>query len=129
MPDCIFCKIVKKEIPAEIVYEDTDFLAFLDINPRSPGHCQIIPKQHYRWVWDVPNAGEYFEVVKKIALAQQRAFNQVAIWSRITGEEIEHAHIWIFPDPRPSKTVGDKMDFTGNGEKIRVALAKQKALG
>lgn len=126
MSECIFCKIVAKAIPAKIVYEDDHFLAFLDIHPRSPGHCQVIPKRHYRWVWDTPNIGTYFEVVKKIACAQQKAFNQAGIWSRITGEEIEHAHIWLFPDPRPNKTIGDKNDLAGNAEKIRVALAKQK---
>jgi histidine triad (HIT) family protein len=123
MTDCIFCKIVAKEIPAEIVYEDDNFLAFLDINPRSPGHCQVIPKQHFRWVWNVPNVGEYFEVAKKIALAQQKSFNQEAIWSRIMGDEITHAHIWIFPH---AETIGDKNDFAGNAEKIKNALAHLK---
>jgi len=63
-PNCIFCKIVKGEIPAYKIYEDENFLAFLDINPQSPGHTQVIPKRHYRWVWDIPNVGAYFEVVK-----------------------------------------------------------------
>ncbi len=125
MPDCLFCKIVKREIPAEVVYEDDNFLAFLDINPRSPGHVQVIPKTHYRWVWDVPNAGAYFEVGQKIALAQQQAFAQPAIWSRIMGDEIFHAHIWIFPRPdesRVGQAHGDKMDFKANAEKIKKAL-------
>jgi len=119
MENCIFCKIVKKEIPAYIVYEDTDFLAFLDIHPQSPGHTLIIPKKHYRWVWDVPNAGAYFEVVKKIALAQQKAFGQEMILSKIVGEDVPHAHIWIFPS---DKTRGDKMDFEENRKKILNAL-------
>jgi len=136
--NCIFCKIVRKEIPTEIVYEDENFLAFLDINPRSPGHTQVIPKQHYRWVWQVPNAGEYFEVVKKIALAQQKAFGQKSVWSRITGEEIEHAHIWIFPAPSTDDKGNPsaeglplsenapslvKSDLAHNAEKIRAALS------
>src|SRR3990167_6600023 len=70
--NCIFCKIVKKEIPAHVVYEDENFLAFLDIHPQSPGHTQVITKMHYRWVWDVPNAGKYFEVVKKIAIYNKK---------------------------------------------------------
>ena len=65
MLNCIFCKIINKEIPCTKIYEDENFLAFLDINPLSPGHTQIIPKKHYRWVWDIENIGEYFEVVKK----------------------------------------------------------------
>ncbi len=113
--DCIFCKIVAKEIPAHIVYEDSDFLAFLDINPQSPGHTQIIPKEHYRWVWDVPNAGAYFEIAQKIAKAQQKAFNTEWILSKIVGDEVTHAHIWVYPN---RDVAGDKMDFAANAKKI-----------
>jgi histidine triad (HIT) family protein len=115
MKDCIFCKIVKGEIPAHIVYKDTDFLAFLDIHPQSPGHVQVIPKKHYRWVWDVPNVGQYFEVVRKIALAQQKTLKTEFILSKIVGDEVEHAHIWLFPN---DGVIGDKMDFEGNKKKI-----------
>ncbi len=115
MPDCIFCKIVAGEIPAHKVYEDDNFLAFLDIRPESPGHTQIIPKEHYRWVWDVPNAGEYFEVAKKVALAQQKAFNTDFILSKIIGNEVPHAHIWVFPN---DAVEGDKKDFEVNAQKI-----------
>jgi len=97
--NCIFCQLVAREIPAEIVYEDEDFLAFLDIEPIAPGHVQVIPKQHYRFVWNVPNVGPYFEVVKKIALAQQQVFATDFILSKIVGEEVPHAHIWVYPDP------------------------------
>jgi len=116
---CIFCKIVKGEIPSYKVCEDENFLAFLDINPQSPGHTQVITKKHYRWVWDVPNAGKYFEVVKKIAKAQQKAFGTDFILSKIIGDEVEHAHIWVFPN---SKTAGAKIDFEKNAEKIRKAI-------
>lgn len=119
MDSCIFCKIIKKEIPAHVVYEDSDFLAFLSIDPQSPGHTLIIPKNHYRWVWDVPNVGEYFEVARKIAVAQKKAFNTDFILSKIVGEEIPHAHIWVFPD---NKVKGEKTDFAGNKEKIVAAL-------
>lgn len=120
MENCIFCKIVDGTIPSEKVTETNDFLAFMDINPRAPGHVLVIPKNHHRWVWDVPNVGEYFELTKKIALAQQKAFGVEGVWSRVTGEEVPHAHIWIFPDPR--NTPGDKKDLAGNAEKIRQAL-------
>lgn len=117
MENCIFCKIVKKEIPAEIVYEDDNFLAFLDIRPIAPGHVQIIPKKHYRWVWDVPNAGEFFEVARKIALAQKKAFNADIVRSQVYGEEIPHAHIWVWPE-----TIGDEKDLEFNAKKITQAL-------
>jgi histidine triad (HIT) family protein len=110
-PNCIFCKIIAKEIPAEIVYENDNFLVMMDIKPVSPGHVQIIPKNHYRWVWDVPNIGEYFELVRKIALAQKKAFNTEAIYSDVHGIDVHHAHVWLFPD---SKIAGDKKDLKGN---------------
>lgn len=118
--DCIFCKIVKGEIPSYKVYEDDNFLGFLDINPQSPGHCQVIPKNHHRWVWQVPNVGEYFEVVRKIAIAQQKAFETDWVLSKIVGDEVEHAHIWIYPAKAgvDSKIKDDPKDFKTNAEKI-----------
>ena len=121
MENCIFCKIVKGEIPSHKVYEDENFFAFLDINPQSPGHVQVIPKEHFRWVWDVPNVGEYFEVVRKIAKAEQKAFDTEWILSKIIGDEVTHAHIWVYPN---NEIKGDKKDFETNAEKIRKELSK-----
>ncbi|MCX6747369.1 MAG: HIT domain-containing protein [Candidatus Nomurabacteria bacterium] len=114
---CIFCKIVKGEIPSTKVYEDDNFLAFLDIRPLGPGHTQVIPKKHYRYVWETPNAGEYFEIVKKIALAQKKAFNADIVRSQIYGEEVHHAHIWVWPE-----IPGDTSNLKENASKITSAL-------
>jgi histidine triad (HIT) family protein len=119
MENCIFCKIVRKEIPAEIVYEDENFIGFLDIHPQSPGHTQMIPKEHYRWVWDYPNVGGYFEAVQKVALALRKVFHTDWILSKIIGDEVEHAHIWVYPN---NKVQGDKDDLAGNASKIRAAI-------
>lgn len=122
--ECIFCKIVAGKIPATKVYEDKNFLAFLDIHPIGPGHTQVIPKTHYRWVWDLPagrqvspNIGEYFEVAKKIALAQKKAFGVDMVRSQIYGEEISHAHIWVWPE-----APGDPQALKENAEKIKSYL-------
>ncbi|MEK7176121.1 MAG: HIT family protein [Patescibacteria group bacterium] len=117
--NCVFCKIASGEIPAHKVFEDENFLAFLDINPQSPGHVQVIPKEHYRWVWDVPNVGEYFEVARKIAKAQKQAFNTDFVTSKIVGDEVHHAHIWLVPDWNLKE---DKKNFEENVEKIRKNL-------
>src|ERR1019366_6073524 len=111
MDNCIFCKIVSGEIPAIKIYEDEDFLALLDIHPQTPGHAQVIPKTHYRWVWDVPNVGVYFELVRKIALAQRKVFGTEWILSRIIGDEVPHAHIWVFPS---NEATGDKNELEKN---------------
>jgi len=124
MENCIFCKIANKKIPAHVVYEDEDFIAFLDLNPQSPGHCQVIPKKHYRWVWDIPNVGQYFEAVRKVAKAQQKAFGTDWILSKVVGEDVEHAHIWIYPAKAggESKMDGDPKNFEANADKIKQFL-------
>jgi histidine triad (HIT) family protein len=115
MENCIFCKIINKEIPAHIVYENDSFLVFLSISPDAPGHSLVIPKQHHRWVWDYPIMGEYFDVVRKIALAQRKAFNEEMIVSKVVGDEVPHAHVHVIPRREIS---GDKRDFEGNKKKI-----------
>lgn len=121
MENCIFCKIASGTIPAYKVYEDETFLAFLDIRPISPGHTLVIPKRHYRWVWNVPEVGKYFETVRTIVLALQKAFSPIEeIHARVVGEEVEHAHVWIYPAPNKAK--GDKNNLADNAERIRQAL-------
>ncbi len=95
--DCVFCKIVKGNIPSYKVYEDAAFLGFLDISPLNRGHIQLIPKSHYRWTWDVPNFGEYWEAAKKVAKAQMKTLNAPMVEFLTHGMEVEHAHIWIVP--------------------------------
>jgi len=97
MENCIFCQIVSSKAPCFKVYEDSQFLAFLDIYPRVEGHTLVIPKRHYRWVYDVPNFGAYWEVVLKITKAMQKAFNPYFITYVTHGLQIPHAHIHIMP--------------------------------
>jgi len=95
--DCIFCKIINNKIPAYKVYEDENYLAFLDVNPLNLGHTLVIPKKHIRWVWDCDDIAGYFEIVQKIANAQRRAFGIEQIVSLVFGEEVPHAHVWLVP--------------------------------
>lgn len=95
--DCIFCQIVAGDMSARQVYEDEDFLAFLDIRPLNPGHTIVIPKQHYRWVWDIPQIGDYFRVCRKIANAQRQVLRTDWVVSLVVGEEVDHAHVWLVP--------------------------------
>ncbi len=121
MSDCIFCNIIKKEIPAHVVYEDEHFIAFLDIHPLSPGHTLVIPKQHHRWVWDVEPIAPYFTVVQRIARAQKKAFGTDMVCSKIFGEEVPHAHVWVYPDPHTATS--DKGAFEENKRLIIAALS------
>ena len=92
MNECVFCRIVSGELPCYRVYEDKDFLGFLDIKPLSPGNSLIIPKKHYRWVYDVPNFGEYWEVAKIVSLATKRVIKGCDSIGYLTlGYEVPHA--------------------------------------
>ncbi len=95
--ECIFCKIIKGEIPSFKIYEDDVAIAFLDIRPLNPGHTLVISKKHYRWVWDIENIGEFYERVRKIVLAIKRAYKTNYVVSLVFGEEVEHAHVWLVP--------------------------------
>lgn len=95
MENCIFCKFVKGEIEPIKVYEDDNFLAFLDIRPLNKGHTLIIPKKHYRWMWDIEE--NYSNIVNKIANALKKAFNTNFIVSFVIGEEVPHAHFHLVP--------------------------------
>jgi len=118
--DCVFCKIVAGDIPAHKVYEDEHFLAFLDIRPLAPGHTLVIPKEHHRWVWDVADMGSYFSVVQKIAKVLQKISGTDEVHMKVVGEEVPHAHVWVFP--APDKATGDKNDFETNAANLREAL-------
>ncbi len=98
MDECVFCKIILGEIPSFKVYEDDDFLGFLDINPLSLGNSLMVPKKHYRWVYDVPNFGEYWEAVKIVSLATKKVLKDCDSIGYLTlGYEVAHSHIRIVP--------------------------------
>src|SRR5438034_10948117 len=97
MQDCIFCKIVRKELPSYLIFEDENFIAFLDIRPLNPGHTLVSPKKHHRWVWDVPEAGRYFETVRIIAKTLQKTINTEWVVADIGGMGVPHAHVHVIP--------------------------------
>jgi len=106
MDDCVFCKIIKGDIPCHKVYEDDNFLAFLDIDPFTEGHTLVIPKIHYRWVYDVPNFGEFWEFAKKTTQILQKNLKPIYISYITMGKMVPHAHIHIIPRYQDDNLVG-----------------------
>ena len=111
---CIFCKIVTGEIPATKVYEDKNFLAFLDVYPLNPGHTLLIPKKHLDWVNDYEPFSEYWETARKLSRAIQKALDPIVVSYVVYGLGVIHAHIHLIPKfegdqhpkgPNPEKTV------------------------
>jgi len=104
MEDCVFCKIVKKESPAKIVYEDDNFFAIKDANPKTKGHSLVISKKHYKTLLDIPSSllGEFLETSKKLALKlmneeKAEGFNLVMNNYEIAGQIVPHVHLHILP--------------------------------
>jgi len=104
MSDCIFCKIVSKELPCYKIYEDNNFLAFLDIQPIAKGHTLIIPKKHYNTFAETPAdlLAEMIQVVHKIGIAVKKTmkadgFNIGLNNGSAAGQIIIHTHFHIIP--------------------------------
>jgi histidine triad (HIT) family protein len=101
---CIFCKIVRKETDASIVYEDAEVMAFMDIRPVGEGHTLIIPKKHCVDIFDTSEEllGAAHKVTKKIAAAVKKATKADGISvvqqnGKAAGQEIFHLHIHVIP--------------------------------
>jgi len=104
MDNCIFCKIIKGEVPADKIYEDDKFLAFLDITPVNLGHTLLIPKEHHKDLFEIPDDTlcEIGPVIKKIAIAVKEGTKADAINigmnnGPVAGQVVFHAHIHIMP--------------------------------
>jgi histidine triad (HIT) family protein len=103
MPDCLFCRIITREIPASIVYEDERVLAFDDINPQAPTHVLVVPKRHIASLNDLGAGDDQVvgELVRRAAaLAKDRGvsasgFRTVFNTNRDAGQTVLHIHLHL----------------------------------
>ena len=111
--DCIFCKIVRGELPSTKVYEDEETLAFLDINPVNPGHTLVIPKHHATDLFDAEDADwvALMKTVRIVAHSIERSLSPIGINLAMNnragaGQVVFHAHVHVMPR------------FEGDGHKL-----------
>lgn len=104
MDDCIFCKIVKGEIPAKKVYENNSTVVFLDINPANYGHCLVIPKTHTESIFTIDDEtiSQVAKTVRKIAnivksSLKAEGVNIVQNNGQAAGQVVNHFHIHVIP--------------------------------
>jgi histidine triad (HIT) family protein len=103
MSDCLFCKIVAKKIPAKIIHEDADAVAFEDINPQAPVHVLVIPRKHIQTSLEIAEEdealiGHLFRVAAKIAREKgidKRGFRLVVNTNSDAGQEVYHIHLHL----------------------------------
>ena len=113
MDDCLFCKIVKGEIPSEKVYEDEEILAFKDINPATPIHILVIPKKHIDSLAQIENQdeallGKMHTVINKIAKEQgvlEKGYRLIVNCGKDSGQEVMHLHFHLLAGQK----FGDKI--------------------
>ena len=108
--DCIFCKIIKGDIPCMKVYEDDLVLAFLDVNPDSDGHTLIIPKKHYKDINDIPNdlLAHIYNVSKDIMKTLEDKLNCEGfslLQNNGIVQEVKHYHLHIKPYYNNKKSI------------------------
>ena len=113
MEDCIFCKIIKGQIPSNKVYEDEEILAFHDINPAAPIHILVIPKKHISMLTDLKPEdetliGKIYIAINKIAEKEgfkEQGYRVIANCGKDSGQEVMHIHFHILA----GKKLGDKI--------------------
>ena len=126
-PECLFCKIIKGELPATKIYEDEKSFAFLNINPVNPGHSLVIPKEHFSNIYDTPEEimAHLIKVSKKICLAlkvlETDGVNIIENNNQAAGQVIFHTHLHLIPRFAKDGLVewpGNGPYKTGEAEKI-----------
>lgn len=104
MNGCLFCKIANKEISAKIIYEDENATAVLDVNPRSPGHSMVLPKNHAENILELPDdeVKGVFQAVKNVTALFKNKLNPDGFTiginhGKASGQAVEHLHVHIIP--------------------------------
>lgn len=125
----IFSKIVSGEIPAHVVAETTEFLAFLDINPLTTGHVLVIPKKEVDYIFDMDEESYFgFTLFAKIvAGGVKKAFPCIKVGMAVIGLEVPHAHIHLIPMNNVSDMNFSKPKLNPTEEELAEAAQKIKA--
>jgi histidine triad (HIT) family protein len=133
---CLFCKVVNREVPARLVFEDEISLAFLDHRPVFPGHCLLIPKTHYETLTDLPEdlIGPFFKRAQLLARAVESAMEAhgtfVAMNNRVS-QSVPHLHVHIVPRRRKDGLKGffwPRYPYPGDEAADAAQLAIRQAL-
>lgn len=138
MENCIFCKIINKQIPSSVVYEDNDVVAFLDISQATKGHTLVLPKKHYSNLLEIEDEvlAKITKVAKTIAISMQdslgaQGFNLVNNCNEVAGQSVMHFHLHIIPRYDHEEFViapkenNNKFDLKEIQEQIKNGLVKR----
>lgn len=131
----VFTKIIEGEIPGQLVWRDDVCAAFLDIEPLTPGHVLVVPREEVDHWADLPpeTLAHVMGVAARIGRAQQAAFGTARAGVIVQGFEVPHAHVHVFPTSDPGdfdlgrKAARDPDDLAQDAERLRAELRTQGA--
>lgn len=113
MDECVFCRIIRGELPSKKVYEDSHSMAFLDINPRNPGHTVVVPKGHSQDIFTIPEnqAAELMKAITRVSKAVKKATGTKGINitqnnGQLAGQVVPHIHFHVIPRTEAEKGMG-----------------------
>jgi len=139
LEDCIFCKIIKGQETAIVVYEDKSSIAFLDKHPLNPGHTLVVPRKHYAFMHEMPEeeVGELFVSVAKVMKGVRNASKADGINigqsnGRAASQEVFHIHVHIIPrfshDSQGGLSFPERKNMA-HGDKETIGDQIRKAIG
>ena len=134
--ECIFCKIVAAQVPANVVHEDQTTIAFLDVGPLADGHLLVVPREHFSRMSDMPaeltaDLGALLPMLGRAlkAVTSATAFNVLCNEGEAAGQVVKHVHFHLIP-----RRTGDQLGYRWNagsypaGRAAELAAAFQKAI-
>lgn len=132
---CIFCQIATGRIPSIRIYEDTDFIAFMDISPKTEGHFLIATRDHYEFLGDIPDKilSKALPLARRLSSAATaslgtKGFNLIQNNGKIAGQVVGHWHLHVIPRRDPAEipilhgTPADLTKLPFVAEKIRLSI-------
>jgi histidine triad (HIT) family protein len=139
--DCVFCRIVAGEVPAHLVLEDEDFVAFLDARPVFKGHVLVVPRRHYVTLADLPVAevGPLFGRVRLLSAAVPAALGAQGTFvalNNVVSQSVPHLHVHVVPRTKgdglrgffwPRQRYASEDEAAGFAQRIRDAVAAMAA--
>jgi histidine triad (HIT) family protein len=140
MMGCVFCQVVAGEVPAHLVMDEPEVVAFLDARPLFPGHCLLVPRAHHETLTDLPEeaVGGFFSATRRLAAAVEAAMDAggsfVAVNNRVS-QSVPHLHVHVVPRrPKdglrgffwPRQRYGSDEEAAAVAAQVRAALADQE---
>ena len=125
MPNCIFCGIVSGAVASLVVWEDADFVAFLDSNPLKPGHTLLVPKKHFEYVFDLPEPlyTKLFQTAKLVAALVKKNSGAKRVGVSIEGLSVPHVGIHLVPINKEHELIPNRSNLL-DGQNSETILKK-----